>query len=196
MKTFTLFFIGCFIALPFFNACNSSEKKVEGNYIIVNQLIDIQDFDEIRMDCPGEIIYHQLSEEQPFCQITTDENILPYLSLRVENNCLIISRNDTIIAPSKFTVYTNSRNLGKISLCDSAAVCLAGQVNAKRMDMNIAGQAQVKMDSLFCQEMRVEVVGNGKVNLTGASNKVCFYTQENGAINAENFIYETYEEKL
>jgi hypothetical protein len=195
MKTFTPLFVLCFIAFPFLNACNNlSEKKVEGNWMVTNHLIDMQDFDEIRMDCPGEIIYKQFSEEQPFFQITTDENIFAYLTLRVENRCLIISRNDTVIAPSKFTVYTNSRNLEKITLCDAAKIHLANQVNAKRMEIDVAGKAQVTMDSLICQEIKVSVAGEGKVELTGGSNKAYFYTEDNGSLVTENFLSETYEE--
>jgi hypothetical protein len=193
---FTSLFALLFIAFPILQSCTffSSEKKVEGNRKMVNHLIDVKDFNKIRMDCIGEIIYKQISEEEPYFQITTDENILPYLDLKVEDNCLIISRNDTIIAPSKLTIYTNSKNLEKITLCDSAVILLAGEVNAKRMDMNISGKAQVSMDSLLCREIFVEVAGNGKVNLAGASGKTFLRTKENGVINLDKFFSEIYAE--
>ena len=196
MKQLTFVFVLSFIAFPFLQSCNwsSSEKKVEGSGVMVNHLLDIQDFKEISMDCIGEIIYKQISEEEPYFQITTDENILPYIDLRVENNCLIITRNDTIISPSKLTIYTNSKSLEKITLCDSATIQLAGEVNAKRMDMHIAGQAKVNMDSLFCEEIKVNVVDYGMVILAGASNKASFRTTGNGAIESGNFLFEEFEE--
>ena len=197
MREFTFIFVLSFIAFPFLQSCNywsSSEKRVEGNGVIVNRLLEVQDFDSISMDCVGEIIYEQVSEEDPYFQITTDENVLPYIDFRVENGCLMISRNDTIVMPSKLKIYTNSRSLGRIVLCDSAVIQLAGEVNAKRLDMYIEGRARVRTDSLFCEELRVDVADFGNVDLVGASNRACFRTRGNGAVNSESFIFEEFED--
>jgi hypothetical protein len=194
MKRFTLFFILGFIAFPVLQSCswNDSEKKIEGNRKIVNHLINIEDFSRINMDCFGEIIYKQRSEESPYFQITTDENILPYLDLRVEDDCLIISRNDTIIAPSKLTIYTNSRNLAQITLSDSASIHLAGEVNAPRMDICLKEKAQLETDSLICREIWVDVADYGKVKLSGASTQGFFLTEGNARIDLEKFLVEDY----
>jgi hypothetical protein len=192
MQRFTRLFVLVFIAFPIFVSCNQSgnSKIVEGNHRIINRLIDVCDFNEIKMDCIGEIIYTQIPEDEAYFQITTDENILPYLNMKVENNCLIISRNDTIITPSKLTIYTNSKGLNKITLNDSASIKLAGEVNAKRMNICIAGQAKVSMDSLFCREIIVDVAEYGAITLVGASNFARFLTRGNGAIASENFLVE------
>jgi hypothetical protein len=192
MKQVTFSFILCFIVFPFLQSCHwvSPEKTVEGNHLIVNHLIDVKDFSGIRMDCFGEIIYKQIPEEEPYFQITTDENILPYLDLRVENNCLIISRKDTVIAPSKLTVYTNSKNLTRITLSDSASIHLAGEVNALQMDMCLTEKAKIVADSLLCREIRVEADGFGEVKLIGAATQGCFRTKGNAAIDLNNFFVE------
>jgi hypothetical protein len=194
MKRFTLFFILGFITFPLLQSCSwtDSGKKVEGNRKIVNHLINIADFTSINMDCFGEIIYRQVSEENPYFQITTDENILPYLDLRVEDDCLIISRNDTIIAPSKLTIYTNSRNLAQITLSDSASLHLVGEVNALRMDICLKEKAQLETDSLTCKEIWVDVVDYGNVKLSGASTQGFFLTGGNAKIDLEKFLVEDY----
>jgi hypothetical protein len=142
------------------------------------------------MDCGGEIIYQQLSEETPYFQITTDENILPHLDLKVENNCLIISRNDTLIAPSRLVIYTNSRNLNQITLRDSASIHLEGEVNALQMNMTVAEKAKVTADSLFCREIRVDADGYGNIKLTGAATQGAFRTKGNAAIDLHDFVVE------
>jgi hypothetical protein len=194
MKQLTFLFVLFFATLPFLQSCQraGTGKIVEGNRLIIDHLVDITDFTCIRMDCGGEIIYQQLSEEAPYFQITTDENILPYLELKVENNCLVISKNDTTIAPSRLVVYTNSRNLNQIVLSDSASIRLEGEVNSLQMNVSVTEKAQITADSLFCREIRVDADGYGNIKLTGAATYGVFRTGENAVLDLHDFPVEYY----
>ena len=195
MKQQTYLFIFCFIAFPFLHSClsnNTQEKK--GNYEIVHEKIEISDYEEIQSMIPVEIIYQQIAQDEPFLQVSVDKNIFPYLSFAVEGKKLIINQiNDTTLKPSQLTIYTNSKNLCKIDLAGNGSVFLKKEVNAQNMEILISGAGNVSADSLYCENININISGTGEADLKGASTNARFEVNGVGTINAFDYFVNSLE---
>ncbi|GHV59551.1 DUF2807 domain-containing protein [Bacteroidia bacterium] len=195
MKRFTILFISCFMAFPLFYSCNINYgKSLKGNHQIVNEKIAIDDYDGIALSLPAEVIYRQISQDEPFLQVSVDENILQSLDISVRNNQLVIKQKEDInIHPSHFVIYTNSRSLSKVSIAGTGVVSLEKAVNARTMEVSIAGSGDFKTDSLYCENLNVRIAGSGNVHLQGASTSANYHIAGSGDIRAFDYLVENLE---
>ena len=189
MKHSTQLFAFLFMAFPFFVSCNFSGKPIYGNHQMVNQLIDIENYENVIVNVPGEVFYQQFSDSAPYLQIHTDENILKALNVRVENNRLIIeAKKDSVIRPSELTVYTSSHNLNTVDVGGSGKIRLKGEVNSKALELAITGSGNILVDSLICNNLSAKITGSGDINLTGASNQSSYKITGSGNIKAFDYL--------
>ena len=187
MKRFTPLFIYCFIAFPFLQSCNY--KAIKGNYTMVEKKISITDYDEIQLLLPAEVIYQQISQEEPFLQVQIDENLFSHLDISVQGKQLIIRQNsDSMLQPTRFKIYTNSKNLSKVQLFGSGDIQLSKAVNAQNMEIHVSGSGDVKTDSLYCENLQVQISGSGDVELKGAATYGDFSVSGSGDIKASNYL--------
>jgi hypothetical protein len=190
MEIFTRLFAFIAIATPFLTSCNfSSKNAIYGNYQIVSKEINIGDYDEIKIGLEAHVIYQQFSDSIPYLQINTDDNLLASLDIKVEGNKLIIdAKPDSVIRPTQLTIYTNSRNLGKVHISGSGDLYLRGEVNAGNFNLNVAGSGSVRTDSLLCQNLEVKISGSGNAQLIGAAKKSSYTISGSGNIKAFEFL--------
>lgn len=178
-------FIFCVVATQ---ACTLGFDKVNGSGNIVNKEFNISDYNNIQLSGFGDIIYEQRSWETPFLQITVDENILPLLEIKVEDNTLYIRPIDnTNINPSQLKIYTNSLNLNNVGLSGSGKVYLKGEVNSNDMKISINGSGSVASDSLYCERLNLNINGSGKASMEGACNDAEFHIAGSGDIGTYGF---------
>ena len=189
MKQLTPLFIFCFIAFPFLHSCiSNSSQQVKGNYEIVNEKIAIVDYEEIVLNLPATVFYRQISQDEAFLQLSVDKNILPYLNVFVKDKKLYINqKNDSILQPSQFVIYTNSKNLSKINLVGSGNIFMEREVNAENMEIAITGSGEVKTDSLFCENLKVAIKGSGKAVMQGAATQANFMITGSGNVDAFDY---------
>jgi len=189
MKHPVQFFAALFLVFPFFTSCFFSGKPIYGNHQLVNQRIDIDNYESVVLKIPGEVYYQQFSDSAPYLQIHTDENIIKSLDVKVENNQLVIEvKKDSIIRPSELVIYTSSHELSQAEITGSCKFHLNGEVNAKDLKMNITGSGKILADSLLCNNFTVEITGSGDVQLTGACNQSSYSITGSGNIHAFNFL--------
>lgn len=171
---------------PLLNGCSVNYGHVlKGNHHIVNEKIDIADYDAILLSLSAEVIYQQISEEEPFLQVSIDENLLPEIDVSVQNKRLIITQKGNInLHPSRFVIYTNSRSLSRVAITGSGDVLLEKAVNAKSMEVSITGSGDIKTDSLYCEQLSVKITGSGDADLKGAANEAQYTLTGSGDINA------------
>jgi hypothetical protein len=190
MNTFTKLFAFLFIASPFFISCDHFGKTpIQGNYQLFNQRIAVEDYNSIVLNIPAEVFYQQFSDSAPYLQIHTDENIFEALDVKVLDNRLIIeTKKDSIIKPSKLTIYTCSHHLREVAIAGSGNLRLKGEVNAKEFDLDINGSGSLSSDSLLCEKVSIQITGSGKVHLKGASNQSSFIIIGSGFISAYDYL--------
>jgi hypothetical protein len=189
MKRFTLFFVVLFVAFPFFVSCIfTGSKPIYGNHQLVNRQIEVTDYDEISLNVPAEVYYQQFSDSAPYLQIHTDENIFASLDIEIKDRKLIINtKKDSIIKPSKLTIYTCSHNLEEVKVAGSGNIRLKGEVNAKDFELTITGSGNLIADSLVCEDIEAKITGSGNADLTGAGRKSSFTVTGSGNIQAFNY---------
>jgi hypothetical protein len=189
MKRFTLLFVSLFAAFPLFVSCIfTGNRPIYGNHQLVDQQLAITDYDEISLNIPADVYYQQFSDSAPYLLIHTDENILASLDVQVKDKKLIISaKKDSIIKPTKLTIYTYSHNLQEVNVTGSGDIRLQGEVNARDFDLTISGSGSLIADSLVCEEIEAKITGSGNAKLTGASRKSSFTVTGSGDIHAFNY---------
>lgn len=190
MQRFTPFFVVLFVLFPIIHSsCVFNRSEVHGNYQVVSDTLEIEDYDAIELNVCADVIYRQISQAEPFLQISTDENILPALWVQVKGNRLIIdSKKDSVLRPSRLIIYTNSKNLKDICINGSSDICLENEVNTQEMNILINGAGDIKADSLFCERLNVKINGSGDIALAGAATSADFRVSGSGDILATNFL--------
>ncbi len=197
MKTFTRAFIFTVFITLSFQSCIINTNTIKGNGNITNKEIAISNYTEIEAGGIAEIIYEQQTTKEPYLQVNVDDNILPLLDIRVENNKLIIGTKDNNnIQPSRFKIYTNSNNIEKIRLAGAGEVHLKGEVNSKNMKISLSGSGDIVADSLYCERFDMSVTGSGTAKLTGASNESEFNVTGSGEIKGYNFSVQDLNSKI
>ena len=178
------------MAFPFYISCvYLNQKPVYGNHQLINQRIDIDNYEKIILNIPAEVLYQQFSDSAPYLQIHTDENIFKVLDVRVQNQQLIIDvKKNSIIKPSKLTIYTCSHNLNHVIVAGSGEIRLKGEVNAKDFKLDIAGSGSLLADSLLCEKIDAKIAGSGSTQLTGASVHSSYTVTGSGNIYAYNYL--------
>ncbi|MDR2683720.1 MAG: DUF2807 domain-containing protein [Dysgonamonadaceae bacterium] len=192
MKRFTILFAWCLVTLPLFQACTLNfGKSIKGNHQIVNTEIAIGDYDEIALSLPAEVVYRQISQDEPFLQVSTDENLLQSLDIFVRGNQLVLKRQEEVnLHPSRLVIYTNSRSLSKVSIAGSGDVHLENAVNARNLEVSIAGSGDFKTDSLYCETLDLKIAGSGDVELKGAATNAQYTIAGSGDIKAFDYLVE------
>jgi hypothetical protein len=164
----------------------SSCGTMKGNNVIADKEINIRDYSEIRLNVPGKLIYRQTPDSVSGLRISTDENILA--SLKIKSNRKILKiRCRKNINPSQLTVYTNSANLNKVKIRGSGNVHLNGTVKSDRMDINLTGKCDIRMDTLHSEETDLRIYGSGNVWMNGTGGYTSFVIIGTGEIHARNY---------
>jgi hypothetical protein len=178
--------------LPVFVSCFfAGNTPIYGNHQLLNEQLDITDYEEISLNISADVFYQQFSDSAPYLQIRTDENIFASLDVKVEGRKLIIStKKDSVIKPSKLTIYTCSRNLKEVKITGSGDITLKGEVNAKNFDLSISGSGSLFVDSLVCKDIEAKITGSGNAKLIGVSSSASFKVTGSGDIQAYNFYVE------
>lgn len=190
MKNFTTLFICSFFILLWFQSCGMDRNKtITGNGKIIKKEFSIQDYESIYLSGSADIVYQHRSDQKPYLQLCIDENILSYVEVKIENKQLIIRPKDGgNIHPSRFRIYTNSKNLNKVKIAGSGDVHLKGEVNSKNMYVSISGSGGVASDSLYCDKIELDISGSGGVQMAGVANEATYSLSGSGKVRAYDFM--------
>ena len=102
-------------------------ETIKGNGKVITKEYQFADFDEINFVGPAEFTYVQ-SEAAPSVTVTIDENLLPYLEVKVKGKELHIGPKpegmlgrSKELRPTVFTIKANSKALEEVSLTGSGS---------------------------------------------------------------------------
>ena len=120
-------------------------ETIKGNGKVVTKEYQFADFDEISFVGPAEFTYVQ-SEAAPSVTVTIDENLLPYLEVKVKGKELHIGpkpegmlERSKELRPTVFTIKANSKALEEVSLAGSGSFKADQLVKAKELELNLSG---------------------------------------------------------
>lgn len=183
MKTKVLLLMTLFLA--FFCSAQAAEH-VKGNGKLSTKKIKVEDFNAIKVDGVIDFSYIQ-SDEQPFVEVTVDENLHPYVNIEIKERELTVNfKGAKVDHFTKFIVKTNSKWLKqvkasgnanfmtksvikgdelKISANSNCLVQLMNLVEVGKLDLNVSGSANMVGDNIKVKKLECSITGNGTIRL-------------------------------
>lgn len=165
-KTFAIVF--AFMALFVFNGCLSL-RVVNGDGDIINQAIDLTDFEKI--SCGGsniELVYVQ-SADPSVLNVSTDRNIFDLYRFEVVDSILIIEPEkeyrNVVFKPTQFHIHANSVALKKMEVAGKVNASVKGPYKGEDLYLELAGSGSLNLnDSVMLNRLRVELAGSATLN--------------------------------
>lgn len=168
MKKSNLIFISfALLTGSLFTSCYVRNINGDGN--IVTKQIPISNYNELQIQGDNIELTYTQSDDAPFLQIETDQNILDILETGVTDDELTIRPNDRHISikPTRFVIKTNSKGLEELKMAGEGEGRLAGVLRNNNLDLRLAGSGIITADSLIVNDLECEIAGSGKMILTG-----------------------------
>lgn len=164
---------------------NYPMKVVRGNGVSVTSEVEVPAFSAINLVGSGDILYTQGPQA---VSITTDENLLEYFIIEVEDGELIVRNEKGVsISPKTKTVVTvSSPDLNGVKIIGSGDCKVvdglqtegdfsftvtgsgdleAGSIVCKSFTSKVSGSGDVKVDALTCDTTSLAVVGSGDIEI-------------------------------
>ena len=201
---FLLLLIGLF-------SCNNPFFDVSGNGNIVIEERDVEDF--TRLDFHG--AYHVVITEgtQPSLEIEADENLMEYITSKVQGNTLRIENSARLMSEHGIVIkitYTdieqievhgagNLENFGTIATQD-LKVSLSGagnidlRVDVTDLEVSTSGAGNMTLNG-ECQSAKLDLSGAGGVDAYGLTSSNC-RVRVSGVGGAEVYVTEELDAKV
>lgn len=160
------------ISIILFTITAHTCNQVQGNGNIIKKVVEITDYDNLKIAGKAEIIYEQ-KDTLPYLQIEIDENLFSLLDIESENGKLSIKANgNKDINPTKFIIRTNSKELASLNMAGSNSLHLNGTVKSDSLNIILAGSSRINADSIIVDNIKLEAAGSGNINLCGTAQTI------------------------
>ncbi len=168
-------------------------EKVRGNGNIITQAKEVAGFKNI--DVSGAIAVRLKQEAATSVSVTTDENLMQDLEIKVDGNTLHIHpKNGYNLNPSKeITVYVSTSTINGIHVSGASNITSDGPITSKDMDVHASGASDVTMQ-VKLSKFTSELSGASTLKLTGDIEK--FSAEASGASKIKCFDLKAEEVKL
>lgn len=139
-------------------ACSSVVPQgVRGSGNLTTKSFDVGGFSEIELDTIGRVEFVQ--GEVDSLEVETDDNIMPYVDVRVVNGRLQLSdKGNALLLPSDTIIFRVT----------------AKSVNA----LTVSSSGAISSDSLEADNLTLALNGSGEINLAKASAGQCTITSD------------------
>ncbi len=154
-----------------------------GNGNIESKEIPINDFNSINLLRNADLIYEQKAGDSASLKVEIDENLMPFLDIKVENGCLVVSTTKDINS-TYFTVYANSAVLKEVKMSGAGDVTLKGNINSDRLSVSASGAGNLYAENLYCDDVNVSLSGAGNIILAGNAYQTRLNVGGAGSIKA------------
>ena len=165
---------------------------IKGNGKVVTKEYQFADFDEISFVGPAEFTYEQ-SEAAPSVTVTIDENLLPYLEVKVKGSELHVGpKTEGMLGRSKdlrptvFKIKGNSKALEEVNLAGSGSFKADQMVRTKELELNLSGRGTMRIAMLQADELEGNVAGSGNLILKGKVREAKYNVAGSGDVKAED----------
>ena len=167
-------------------------ETIKGNGKVITKEYQFADFDEINFVGPAEFTYVQ-SEAAPSVTVTIDENLLPYLEVKVKGSELHVGpKTEGMLGRSKdlrptvFKIKGNSKALEEVNLAGSGSFKADQMVRTKELELNLSGSGTMRIAMLQADELEGNVAGSGNLILKGKVREAKYNVAGSGDVKAED----------
>lgn len=147
-------------------ALSSCENCIEGKGEIVSEVRDLEDFSQIKINVPADVLIH--IGEFPKASIQTHENIIGKIKTRIKGKTLIIEANPCINNLEKLRIDLVIKELNGISLNGSGTVKTKTQIKTNDFKAEVNGSGNLSID-LFANSVKANINGSGNMIINGTT---------------------------
>lgn len=168
MKTLITTLALFFITTTAVNAQFWKRIKGNGNYTTENRTVS--SFNSVALSSSFEV--ELIEENEGKIKIKADENLIPYIVTKVENNNLKIrfKKGYNYVAKKGIKIKVGFKNLQKVALLSSGDIFCKTPIKTDEFKVKATGSGDVKL-TLNAQSVEAKLVGSGDVDLKGNTNK-------------------------
>ena len=179
---------------------------VKGNGKLSTKKITVGDYNAIKIDGVIDFNYEQ-SDATPYIEVTVDENLHPYVNIEIKDRELTVNfKGAKVDHFTKFIVKTNSKWLKEVKAAGNAnfminsrltgdelkiransncLVQLKKKIEVGKLDLNVAGSANMVVDELQADKLECSINGSGTINLkAGRAEQADYSITTDGEIMA------------
>ena len=167
-------------------------ETIKGNGKVITKEYQFADFDKISFVGSAEFTYEQ-SEAAPSVTVTIDENLLPYLEVKVKGSELHVGpKTEGMLGRSKdlrptvFKIKGKSKALEEGNLAGSGSFKADQMVRTTELELNLSGSGTMRIAMLQADELEGNVAGSGNLILKGKVREAKYNVAGSGDVKAED----------
>ncbi len=137
-------------------------QSINGSGNLETQTFNVSNFDRVRLDGFGDVYIEQGDKES--LSVQTDDNLLPYLDIKVSGNELQLSvKPNANLNPSKSITYNLTvTDLSRITLNGSGKFYVS-PIQSDSMDIAVNGSGDINIDDLSTGKLSMNLNGSGNI---------------------------------
>ena len=122
-----------------------ASDRVKGDGKLTTKKIEIEDFNEIRVDGVIDFNYEQ-SNDKPTIEVTLDSNLHPYVNIEVKDRVLKVNfKGAKVDHFTKFIVKTNSKWLAAAKVTGNANLMVNSILNGDQTEITANANSLVQL---------------------------------------------------
>ncbi|MEM7107229.1 MAG: head GIN domain-containing protein [Bacteroidota bacterium] len=184
MKRFKLGYLGLLVFVVLSCSRMLGER---GNGVVVTEDFSIENFDKINVEGSFEIRLEKRAT--PGVTITTDDNLLDFISVTNEGDRLILSTDRNLLSEDGVQVVIGYTELRRISVGGAASLVSDQTITEDYLDLEMSGAGAVELD-LDMKALEIRVSGAGAMELTGQVIEQRIRMDGAGGLDASDLVSE------
>jgi hypothetical protein len=153
----TILMICCFFIL------NGFDFSLNGSGKAATQVRNVDSFEELEVDISADTTITK--GDKPLCEITADDNIIPFILTRIEGNRLIITSDRNYSTRTAIKIKLQTSKISSVILKGSGNIAVKN-VSKEKLEAIIKGSGNITGTG-EANTLTVEISGSGDINLTG-----------------------------
>ena len=152
------------------NNIQYGSNRTKGSGVVKDVSRPVEKFSRLMLALPATVTIVQAPTES--LTISTDDNLLPLMSTRVENDELIIEadKNRGFSTKEGIKIRLTVKSLNGIKISGSGDV-IGDQLQSDKFDILIAGSGDVKFKSIRADQFTIGIKGSGDVAIDALTSK-------------------------
>jgi hypothetical protein len=169
-RTFVTLILIALFFLPSLACGSLTTDSVVGSGEIINQILDVSNFDRVTLEGFGNVFIEQGQAEG--LSVQTDENIFPLLDIRLRDKELILGvKKGFDITPSRSIIFNLTvLDLNQVTLAGSGTFEV-GPVESKDMTVSLLGSGDINIRRLTAEDLFFDLNGSGNITIEDINAK-------------------------
>ncbi len=155
------------------SACHVNVKPVDGNGILVEKEVNIDDYRVISVAGNAVQVQYVQADETPSLTVECDENLFSLMDIYTSNDSLYIEPKPEglLMHPTKFVVRTGSSGIQAVNIAGDAAFEVSDSLVVPQLELNMAGKSRINAKALNVQQLELNLAGSCRSELGGKAER-------------------------